>query len=236
MRPKIGIAQPSSVSASAESAAPAVAPTPETPKQSFGMSKISGLQKNPGLARPGTLSAPRASKLGSSEAAKPDASESVMETSSTCSIGSEANTELRDSTESLVRSKPNTPKYEASKPDFFPSSPSQPVDPPAPAPAHKVVAASEEVLELQRRLIEKEKACVDLDEKLNVLKQKRQQDQAKIKEIDKLKLQNQQFGEYKAKWQESQRDLQAQIRQYQNVSIYFYLAIFCNFCFISSKR
>ena len=59
-------------------------------------------------------------------------------------------------------------------------------------PAHKVVAASEEILDLQRKLMEKEKANTDLEEKLNVLKQKRIADLAKLKEVDKLKLQNEQ--------------------------------------------
>ncbi|XP_057292074.1 dynactin subunit 1-like isoform X2 [Hydractinia symbiolongicarpus] len=83
-------------------------------------------------------------------------------------------------------------------------------------PAHKVVAAPEEVLELQRKVLEKDKMVIDLEEKLNVLKQKRQADLAKLKEVDKLRMQNQQFLEYKAKWQESQRELQNQLRQAQN--------------------
>ncbi|XP_065678561.1 dynactin subunit 1 [Hydra vulgaris] len=75
---------------------------------------------------------------------------------------------------------------------------------------------SEEFLELQRKLIEKEKANLDLEEKLNVLKQKRIADQNKIKEIDKIKMQNQQLLEYKAKWQESTRELQMQIKALRN--------------------
>lgn len=61
-------------------------------------------------------------------------------------------------------------------------------------PAHKVVAAPEEVLELQRKVLEKDKMVIDLEEKLNVLKQKRQADLAKLKEVDKLRMQNQQVS------------------------------------------
>ena len=61
-----------------------------------------------------------------------------------------------------------------------------------PTQVHRVIAQSEEFLELQRKLLEKEKANLDLEEKLNVLKQKRVADQNKIKEIDKIKMQNQQ--------------------------------------------
>jgi len=85
-----------------------------------------------------------------------------------------------------------------------------------PPPAHRVIAQSEEVSDLQRKLIEKEKAVIDLEEKLNLLKQRRLVDQSKLKEVEKLRMQNQQLIEYKSKWQESQRDLQNQLRQAQS--------------------
>ena len=52
--------------------------------------------------------------------------------------------------------------------------------------------ASEELIDLHRKLIEKEKAVVDLEEKLATLKQKRAEDKSKLKEVEKLKMQNQQ--------------------------------------------
>ena len=52
--------------------------------------------------------------------------------------------------------------------------------------------ASEELVDLHRKLIEKEKAVVDLEEKLATLKQKRVEDKSKLKEFEKLKMQNQQ--------------------------------------------
>ena len=44
--------------------------------------------------------------------------------------------------------------------------------------------------------MEKEKSNTDLEEKLNVLKQKRIADLAKLKEVDKLKIQNEQVRYY----------------------------------------
>ena len=52
--------------------------------------------------------------------------------------------------------------------------------------------ASEELIDLHRKLIEKEKAVVDLEEKLATLKQKRAEDKSKLKDVEKLKMQNQQ--------------------------------------------
>ena len=52
--------------------------------------------------------------------------------------------------------------------------------------------ASEEMIELHRKLIEKEKAVVDLEEKLATLKQKRSEDKNKLKDFEKLKMQNEQ--------------------------------------------
>jgi len=84
-----------------------------------------------------------------------------------------------------------------------------------PPPVHRSIAAPEELAELQRKIIEKDKSITDLEEKLAVLKQKRQSDFAKVKEGEKLRMQNEQLIEYKAKWQESQRELQNQLRQLQ---------------------
>lgn len=52
--------------------------------------------------------------------------------------------------------------------------------------------ASEELVDLHRKLIEKEKTVTDLEEKLVTLKQKRAEDKSKLKEFEKLKMQNQQ--------------------------------------------
>ncbi len=94
--------------------------------------------------------------------------------------------------------KPETPKPEIPKPDF-----SKPVEPEIPKSSStsltsstslKSNVASEETLDLQRKLIEKEKAVVDLEEKLATLKQRRAEDKSKLKEFEKMKMQNQQVS------------------------------------------
>ena len=68
-----------------------------------------------------------------------------------------------------------------------------PISTPSPAPGGLVShVASEEFLELKRKLIEKEKSVQDLEEKLATLKQKRAEDKGKLKDFDKMRMQNQQ--------------------------------------------
>ena len=207
-RPKPGISHPSPLGDSS---------TDGSKLSQFGASKLPGssIQKTPsGITRSSTHGTPRSTSLKSSgigDITKSDTvdASSAIESSSASSTGSNSMSEKsigstslsiasidlpvdrKDSPIDLSKSlsKPVTTKFETVKPDFFPS---QPIEPPP--PVHKIVAASEEVLDLQRRLMEKEKAAIDFEEKLNVLKQKRQQDQAKIKEIDKIKIQNQQVN------------------------------------------
>ncbi|XP_040191611.1 dynactin subunit 1 isoform X3 [Rana temporaria] len=53
----------------------------------------------------------------------------------------------------------------------------------------------------------------DLDEKLETLKMKRAEDKAKLKELEKSKLQLEQLQEWKSKIQEQQADLQKQLKE-----------------------
>ncbi|CAH3122952.1 unnamed protein product [Pocillopora meandrina] len=71
--------------------------------------------------------------------------------------------------------------------------------------------SADEYMALQKKVLEKEKAVVDLEEKLETLKSKRQEDKAKMKDLEKTRMQLEQMQEYKTKWQEAQRDLQAQL-------------------------
>eukprot|EP00112_Aurelia_sp_Birch-Aquarium-sp1_P006770 Seg1740.4 transcript_id=Seg1740.4/GoldUCD/mRNA.D3Y31 product="Dynactin subunit 1" protein_id=Seg1740.4/GoldUCD/D3Y31 len=75
--------------------------------------------------------------------------------------------------------------------------------------------ASEEMIELHRKLIEKEKAVVDLEEKLATLKQKRSEDKNKLKDFERLKMQNEQLTEYKARWIETQKEMLFKLRTSQ---------------------
>ncbi|XP_033891647.3 dynactin subunit 1-like isoform X5 [Acipenser ruthenus] len=53
----------------------------------------------------------------------------------------------------------------------------------------------------------------DLDEKLETLKMKRSEDKAKLKELEKYKIQLEQLQEWKGKMQEQQADLQKQLKE-----------------------
>uniref|UniRef100_A0A3B1JLM1 Dynactin 1a n=1 Tax=Astyanax mexicanus TaxID=7994 RepID=A0A3B1JLM1_ASTMX len=53
----------------------------------------------------------------------------------------------------------------------------------------------------------------DLDEKLETLKMKRAEDKAKLKELEKHKIQLEQLQEWKSKMQEQQNDLQKQLKE-----------------------
>lgn len=80
----------------------------------------------------------------------------------------------------------------------------------------------------------------DLDEKLETLKMKRSEDKAKLKELEKHKIQLEQLQEWKTKMQEQQAELQKQLKeakkvlsllqtkkQQQRISFYLYLVSLC---------
>lgn len=57
----------------------------------------------------------------------------------------------------------------------------------------------------------------DLEEKLETLKMKRTEDKAKLKELEKHKIQLEQLQEWKTKMQEQQADLQKQLKEAKKV-------------------
>lgn len=59
----------------------------------------------------------------------------------------------------------------------------------------------------------------DLEEKLETLKIKRNEDKAKLKELEKYKIQLEQVQEWKSKMQEQQADLQKRLKEAKKVSI-----------------
>lgn len=69
----------------------------------------------------------------------------------------------------------------------------------------------------------------DLEEKLETLKMKRNEDKAKLKELEKYKIQLEQLQEWKTKMQEQQADIQKQLKEAKkvkknsNIYIYFFL-------------
>lgn len=58
----------------------------------------------------------------------------------------------------------------------------------------------------------------DLEEKLETLKIKRNEDKAKLKELEKYKIQLEQVQEWKSKMQEQQADLQKRLKEAKKVS------------------
>ncbi|XP_072313144.1 dynactin subunit 1-like isoform X2 [Eucyclogobius newberryi] len=82
-----------------------------------------------------------------------------------------------------------------------------PGNPPAPAPSKEEVVMEtqeEEALRVQVK---------DLEEKLETLKMKRTEDKAKLKELEKHKIQLEQLQEWKTKMQEQQAELQKQLKE-----------------------
>ncbi|XP_055087098.1 dynactin subunit 1 isoform X2 [Periophthalmus magnuspinnatus] len=82
-----------------------------------------------------------------------------------------------------------------------------PGNPPAPAPSKEEVVMEtqeEEALRVQVK---------DLEEKLETLKMKRTEDKAKLKELEKHKIQLEQLQEWRSKMQEQQAELQKQLKE-----------------------
>lgn len=59
----------------------------------------------------------------------------------------------------------------------------------------------------------------DLEEKLETLRIKRTEDKAKLKELEKHKIQLEQLQEWKSKMQEQQNELQKQLKEAKKVTI-----------------
>lgn len=57
----------------------------------------------------------------------------------------------------------------------------------------------------------------DLEEKLETLRMKRTDDKAKLKELEKYKIQLEQLQEWKSKMQEQQAELQKQLKEAKKV-------------------
>ncbi|XP_008397057.1 dynactin subunit 1 isoform X6 [Poecilia reticulata] len=98
----------------------------------------------------------------------------------------------------MSSSEPSTPAQTPLAAPVIPTLHS-PGNPPAPMPSKE-----EEALRAQVK---------DLDEKLETLKMKRTEDKAKLKELEKHKIQLEQLQEWKTKMQEQQAELQKQLKE-----------------------
>ncbi|XP_039641147.1 dynactin subunit 1 isoform X1 [Perca fluviatilis] len=110
------------------------------------------------------------------------------------------------STGEMSSSEPNTPAQTPLAAPVIPTLHS-PGNPPAPVPTKEDVTMEtqeEEALRVQVK---------DLEEKLETLKMKRTEDKAKLKELEKHKIQLEQLQEWKNKMQEQQAELQKQLKE-----------------------
>ncbi|KAK3523426.1 hypothetical protein QTP86_032731 [Hemibagrus guttatus] len=103
----------------------------------------------------------------------------------------------------LVESEPATPSQSALGAPMMPQ-PSRTSNEPPSSPAPSISSKEEEALRTQVK---------DLEEKLETLRIKRTEDKAKLKELEKHKIQLEQLQEWKSKMQEQQNELQKQLKE-----------------------
>ncbi|XP_054913366.1 dynactin subunit 1 isoform X10 [Poeciliopsis prolifica] len=106
----------------------------------------------------------------------------------------------------MSSSEPSTPAQTPLAAPVIPTLHS-PGNPPAPVPSKEEVVMETEEEEALRAQVK------DLDEKLETLKMKRTEDKAKLKELEKHKIQLEQLQEWKTKMQEQQAELQKQLKE-----------------------
>ncbi|XP_043919235.1 dynactin subunit 1 isoform X3 [Protopterus annectens] len=107
------------------------------------------------------------------------------------------------STGELSSSEPSTP---AQTPLAAPAIPSPAIGLTSPVAPPPLLSPSKEEENLRNQV-------KDLEEKLETLKVKRSEDKAKLKELEKCKIQLEQLQEWKIKMQEQQTDLQRQLKE-----------------------
>ncbi|PWA29707.1 hypothetical protein CCH79_00007833 [Gambusia affinis] len=114
----------------------------------------------------------------------------------------------------MSSSEPSTPAQTPLAAPVIPTLHS-PGNPPAPGPSKITEVAS--VSNPSTSALQEEEALrsqvKDLDEKLETLKMKRTEDKAKLKELEKHKIQLEQLQEWKTKMQEQQAELQKQLKE-----------------------
>ncbi|GAB5569741.1 dynactin subunit 1 isoform X3 [Prionailurus iriomotensis] len=161
--------------------------SPETPDSSA--SKV--------LKREGTDSAAKTSKLTTTRRPKPTRPASTGVAGASSSLGPSGSASAGE----LSSSEPSTP---AQTPLAAPIIPTPALTSPGAAPPLPSPSKEEEGLRAQVR---------DLEEKLETLRLKRAEDKAKLKELEKHKIQLEQVQEWKSKMQEQQADLQRRLKE-----------------------
>ncbi|XP_027130433.1 dynactin subunit 1 isoform X2 [Larimichthys crocea] len=106
----------------------------------------------------------------------------------------------------MSSSEPSTPAQTPLAAPVIPTLHS-PGNPPAPVPSKEDITMETQEEEALRGQVK------DLEEKLETLKMKRTEDKAKLKELEKHKIQLEQLQEWKTKMQEQQAELQKQLKE-----------------------
>ncbi|XP_075857014.1 dynactin subunit 1 isoform X4 [Microcebus murinus] len=161
--------------------------SPETPDSSA--SKV--------LKREGTDTTAKTSKLTTTRRPKPARPASTGVSGASSSLGPSGSASAGE----LSSSEPSTP---AQTPLAAPIIPTPVLTSPGAAPPLPSPSKEEEGLRAQVR---------DLEEKLETLRLKRAEDKAKLKELEKHKIQLEQVQEWKSKMQEQQADLQRRLKE-----------------------
>ncbi|XP_061439705.1 dynactin subunit 1 isoform X2 [Rhineura floridana] len=160
--------------------------SPETPESSA--SKVPKRDSSEG---------PKASKLTTTRRPKPTRTGNSAASGGTAGLSGSASA----STGEMSSSEPSTP---AQTPLAAPVVPAPALSSPVAPPLVPSPTKEEEHLRLQVR---------DLEEKLETLKMKRNEDKAKLKELEKYKIQLEQVQEWKSKMQEQQAELQKRLKE-----------------------
>ncbi|XP_076733569.1 dynactin subunit 1 isoform X11 [Maylandia zebra] len=154
---------------------------------------------SPETPEPGTGKVPKREILESAKSAKlqpsrPAGGKGAASGSASASAGE------------MSSSEPSTPAQTPLAAPVIPTLHS-PGNPPAPIPSKEDVTMETQEEEALRNQVK------DLEEKLETLKMKRTEDKAKLKELEKHKIQLEQLQEWKTKMQEQQAELQKQLKE-----------------------
>uniref|UniRef100_A0A668W375 Dynactin subunit 1 n=1 Tax=Oreochromis aureus TaxID=47969 RepID=A0A668W375_OREAU len=153
---------------------------------------------SPETPEPGTGKVPKREILESAKSAKLTTARRPKQPSRPAGGKGAASGSASASAGEMSSSEPSTPAQTPLAAPVIPTLHS-PGNPPAPIPSKE-----EEALRNQVK---------DLEEKLETLKMKRMEDKAKLKELEKHKIQLEQLQEWKTKMQEQQAELQKQLKE-----------------------
>ncbi|XP_076733567.1 dynactin subunit 1 isoform X9 [Maylandia zebra] len=161
---------------------------------------------SPETPEPGTGKVPKREILESAKSAKLTTARRPKQPSRPAGGKGAASGSASASAGEMSSSEPSTPAQTPLAAPVIPTLHS-PGNPPAPIPSKEDVTMETQEEEALRNQVK------DLEEKLETLKMKRTEDKAKLKELEKHKIQLEQLQEWKTKMQEQQAELQKQLKE-----------------------